>query len=108
MFVWNHDQRDCEADEHKKEELFRIWRSPTLSVVAIEAGAAPMVDIMDTGTSIHCLGCAGHPFNPCACRGCRWLALVLFCPGEVHSGPKMGWNLLPIQRDVSVSFESLL
>ena len=110
LFVWNHDQRDCEADEHKKEELFRLWRSPTLSVVAIEAGAAPMVDIMDTGTSIHCLGCAGHPFNPCACRGCRWLALVLFCPGEVHSGPKiknaMVWNLLPIQRDVS--FESLL
>ena len=24
LFVWNHDQRDCEADEHKKEELFRI------------------------------------------------------------------------------------
>ena len=56
MFVWNHDQRDGKADEHKKEELFSIRRSPTLSVVAIEAGAAPMVDIMDTGTSIHCLG----------------------------------------------------
>ena len=24
LFVWNHDQRDCEADDHKKEELFRI------------------------------------------------------------------------------------
>ena len=58
MFVWNHDQRDCEADEHKKEELFRIRRSPTLSVVAIEAAWSPPPHIIDSlpATSIHWLG----------------------------------------------------